>query len=287
MKPQFIGISSPQKRNIYIKEVDEPVLISSLHFHDLCELVWVEESYGKRIVGDNIDDFESGDLVLMGPNLPHIWHNDTVFHTRETGLRAKALVIYFPIDFLTGLSDDDSTVLLVQNFLDKTKRGLKFHGQTKALLIKQIREIKNSSGLKRLSIFLSMIDMMTTSDEYEPITSPAFEISLNKNDTKRIHNIYMYLMENFQSAIFLKDVAQLANLTPNAFCRFFKKHTSKSFSRFLNELRIAHACKLLPDKNLSITQICYQCGYQNLTNFNKFFRMIMDCNPSMYRNRFK
>ncbi|QNK61538.1 helix-turn-helix transcriptional regulator [Pedobacter sp. PAMC26386] len=287
MKPQFIGISSPQKKNIYIKEVDEPVLISSLHFHDLCELVWIEESYGKRIVGDNIDDFESGDLILMGPNIPHIWHNDTIFHTRETDLRAKALVVYFPIDFLMLLSDDDPTILLVQNFLNKTKRGLKFHGDTKKKLIEQLKEIKNSSGLKRLSNFLATIDIMAASDEYESLTSSAYEISLNENDTKRIHNIYVYLMENFKSDIFLIDVAQIANLTPNAFCRFFKKHTKKSFSRFLNELRIAHACKLLLDKNLSITNICYQCGYQNLTNFNKFFRMIMDCNPSLYRSRFK
>jgi AraC-like DNA-binding protein len=287
MKPQFIGISSPQKKNIYIKEVDEPVLISSLHFHDLCELVWIEESYGTRIVGDNIDDFESGDLVLMGPNLPHIWHNDTVFHTRETTLRAKASVIYFPIDFLVNLSDDNPTILLVQNFLNKTKRGLKFHGNTKTHITNHIKQIRNSSGLKKLAIFLSIIDIMTSSDEYVPITSSVFEIALNENDTKRIHDIYIYLMENFKSDIFLKDVAQIANLTPNAFCRFFKKHTRKSFSRFLNELRIAHACKLLLDKNLSVTNICYQCGYQNLTNFNKFFRMIMDCNPSMYRSRFK
>ncbi|KIO76764.1 transcriptional regulator [Pedobacter lusitanus] len=287
MKPQFVDISSPLKKNIYIKDVDEPVLISSLHFHDLCELVWIRESYGKRIVGDNVDDFESGDLVLMGPNLPHIWHNDTVFHTGETTLRAKASVIYFPVDFLVSLSDDTSTIILVQNFLNKTKRGLKFYGDTKIQIINHIRQIKNSSGLKKLAIFLSVIDIMTASDEYEPITSDAFEISLNENDTKRIHDIYIYLMENFKSDIFLKDVAQIANLTPNAFCRFFKKHTRKSFSRFLNELRIAHACKLLPDKNLSVTNICYQCGYQNLTNFNKFFRLIMDCNPSMYRNRFK
>ncbi|MBB6501960.1 AraC family transcriptional regulator [Pedobacter cryoconitis] len=287
MKPQFIGVSTPQQKNIYVKTVDKPVLNSPLHFHDLCELVWIEESYGKRIVGDSVADFKSGDLVLMGPNLPHIWHNDPVFHQSATDLRAKAVVVYFPVSFLMSLSDDDPTTLLLQNFLHQIKRGLKFQGNTRELLIDQIQQIRSTTGLKRTAIFLSMLNIMTDTCEYEFLTSNTFEASLNEIDNKRIHTLYVFLMENFSSEIFLKDVAQLVNLSPNAFCRFFKKHTRKPFSRFLNELRIAHACKLLPDKNLSIAYICYQCGYQNLTNFNKFFRLIMDCNPSTYRNRFK
>ena len=156
MKPQFIGVLTPRQKNIYVKTVDKPVLDSPLHFHDLCELVWIEESYGKRIVGDSVADFKSGDLVLMGPNLPHIWHNDPVFHHSATSLRAKAVVVYFPVSFLMSLSDDDPTTLLLQNFIRQIKRGLKFQGDTRQRLIDQIQQLKSATGLKRTAVFLNM-----------------------------------------------------------------------------------------------------------------------------------
>lgn len=283
MKPKLIEVTTLPKKGIHIKEVDQEYLSFPLHFHDFCELVLITESYGKRIVGDHVGSFNEGDLVLMGPNLPHIWNNDAVFQQQATALRAKAIVIYFPTDFLLELTDDDLTILTLQQLIRKAKRGLRFSGTSKDLLSDKIKTIIHKEGIAKIIDFLSIIDLMVHSEEVECLASETYQPVLNEQHVKRINEVYLYVMNHFQREIPLAEVAAIAHITPNAFCRFFKKHTQKSFSRFVNELRIGHACKLLLNKELSISQICYQSGYQNLTNFNKFFRLIMNKSAGQYR----
>lgn len=283
MKPKLIEVSSLPKKGIHIKEVDQEYLSFPLHFHGFCELVLVTESYGKRIVGDHVGSFNEGDLVLMGPQLPHIWNNDPVFHQQETTLRAKAIVIYFPPEFLLGLTDDDLTIFMLQQFIRKAERGLRFYGNSRDSIASKVKAIVHKKGIAKMIDFLSIIDLLANSADVEYLASETYQPSVNEQNLKRINDVYLYVMNHFQREISLAEVAAIANITPNAFCRFFKKHTQKSFSRFANELRIGHACKLLLDKELSISQVCYQSGYQNLTNFNKFFRLIMNKSAGQYR----
>ncbi|MGF7081933.1 AraC family transcriptional regulator [Mucilaginibacter sp. UYCu711] len=287
MKARFIEVSAPGRTKVYLKNVNEPHLSTPLHFHELCELVYISESYGKRIVGDNVQEFQPGDLVLMGPNLPHIWYNAPIYYEQNSELKARATVVYFPEDLLVNFLDDEQSVALVQNFMSKVSRGIRFYGDTLLEARQRLDEMDEHTGLKRLANLLLLCEQLINSDEYELLSSPGYHIRLNQSDTKRVHNIYVYVMEHFKEQITLNDVASLANLTPTAFCRFFKKHAGKSFSRFVNELRIAHACKLLYDLELPITAICYESGFQNMTNFNKFFRRIKNCSPSQYRSKIK
>ncbi|MEJ5090379.1 helix-turn-helix domain-containing protein [Sphingobacterium faecium] len=283
MKAQFIELSPPHEKTILIKQVDQEFLSNPLHFHELCELVLILESYGKRVVGNHVDSFNAGDLVLMGPNIPHIWRNDDIFLNPQHDERARAIVLYFPADFLLRLTDDQATISAMQQFIKRSKRGLRFHGQTLEKATELIKSLAQKKSFSRITGFLNLIELLHQANECENLASEGYKPSFSEQETNRINNVYIYVMQNFSEEVSLGVAAELVNMTPNAFCRFFKRHTQKSFSKFVNEMRIGHACKLLMNKQLSISEICYQSGYQNLTNFNKFFKTIMQKSPREYR----
>lgn len=287
MKAQLIDVSLSGIKSIQIKKVDQFFLDTPFHFHHLCELVWVEKSYGKRIVGDHVDNFDDGDLILMGPNLPHIWQNDQVFHRKKKGYRVKATVIYFPSDFLLNLTDEQTILRPTQELIRRSSRGLKFNGVTNQKVSAILSAISEEEGFKKIIHFLQAIDILSQSREYEYLASLSFKNLYDEKDTGRIHKVYQHLIQNFHRDIELQEVSNLCYMTPNAFCRFFKSRTQKSFTQFLNELRIGHACKLLHDENYSIADVCYECGYNNLANFNKFFKTITQTTPSEYRKKLK
>lgn len=283
MKAQFIEVGTPATRTIHIKKINTDYLQSPFHFHELCELVWIQESHGQRIVGDHIDHFLPGDLVLMGPNLPHIWLNDTTFQEVPVKGSVKSIVVYFPANFLQQLSEEEEIIAPVKRLVERAERGVRFTGNTQREVVKLLAGITRRKGLGKLLDFMQILELLTDSVEFEYLSSLQFENSFQPKDTARINVVYQYLMNNFSGDISLQEVAGLANMTPPAFCRYFKKHTGKSLTRFINEIRIGHACKLLLEDDLSIGEICYESGYQNLTNFNKFFRNIKGENPSQYR----
>jgi AraC-like DNA-binding protein len=130
---------------------------------------------------------------------------------------------------------------------------------------------------------LSILDLILNTEDWQFLSGESFSNIYNEKDTSRINNVYHFLMQHFSRDILLDEVAAVANMAPTAFCRYFKEHTGKTFSLFLNELRIKHACNLLLHPDKSISEICYECGYNNLTNFNKFFKKIVQKTPSAYR----
>ena len=285
MKPQLIDTPSSGKNTIQIKKVSTFFLESPFHFHHLCELVWVEESYGKRVVGDNIANFEAGDLVLMGPYLPHIWQNDPVFSLKKKSFRAKATVVYFPQDFYVNLSDEVSVIQPIQELIKKASRGLKFYGAAYKSATRLLSEISRMEGFEKILTFLQVINLLTHSREYEYLATVSYKNLQDERDAKRINVIYQFLMQNFHRNITLEEISAVGHMSPTAFCRFFKSRTQKSFIQFLNELRIGHACKLLQNKDYSIADACYESGYNNLANFNKFFKLITHKSPSEYRKQ--
>jgi len=283
MKAQLIDVNLLGARTIQIKKVSQFFLDTPFHFHHLCELVWIEESFGKRIIGDHVTNFENGDLVLMGPNLPHIWQNDESFYRKKKGCRARATVIYFPTDFLLNLTDEQNILILTQDLIKRSSRGLRFLGTTNQKVSNILSMMSEESGLKKIIHFLEVIEILSHSQEYDYLASISFKNLYDEKDTLRINKVYQFLMQNFHRDIELKEVADLCNMTPNAFCRFFKSRTQKSVTQFLNELRIGHASTLLQNDDYSISDVCYECGFNNLTNFNKFFKTFRLMTPSEYK----
>jgi AraC-like DNA-binding protein len=285
MKAQLIGLGPVTKKSIQIKLIDQKYLATPFHFHEMCELVFIEKSFGKRIVGDHVSNFKEGDLVLMGPNLPHVWLNDATFQHPRSKKSVRSIVIYFPPDFLLNLTDDDSITSLAEELIMRSQRGLWFYGKTQELIIEKINTLMHEKGLKKMLAFLSIVDIMSESNEFHYLASIGYKNSYSLKDTHRLNEIYHYLNKNFTRKITLQDAAHKVNMSPSAFCRFFKLRTQKSFSVFINELRVSYARRLLLNNESSITSIAFECGYQNLTNFNKFFKRITGETPSQFKKQ--
>lgn len=286
MKAHLIEVDVYREHFISFKKLEQQHFESPFHFHQLCEMNYVIESFGKRIVGDHISNFSSGDFVFMNSSLPHIWYNDPLYFRDSTLPPAQAIVTYFNPNFLLQLTSDQQYKAKIENFLDRGKRGMRFYGDTQKKAVDKLGKILNRNPLEKIIDFIEIFNLLLESNEYECLASVGYQHSFNEKDTERMNNVYQYLIKNFTEPISLRQIASVANLTPPAFCNFFKKRTQKSFSEFLNELRIGHSCKLLQNRELTIGDVGFQSGYQNMTHFNSFFKKITKKTPSQYRKEF-
>jgi len=286
MKARLIDPGLASHKTVRIKHVDQFYLDTPFHFHDACELVLIEESFGKRVVGDHIAHFSEGDLVLIGANLPHIWQNNSLFFLKKSGYRVKATVVYFSPDFLLHVANDNVSHKLLVTLLDKASRGMHFGGSTQQAVCSKLLQLQKAEGLKVISIFLEIMDQLCRSDEFQFLASEGYKNSYTIKDTGRFNDVYQFLINNFHRSISLEEIAGVAHMSPTAFCRYFKNRTQKSLTRFLMELRIGHACKLLQNIDYTISDVCYECGYNNTVHFNKSFKAVMKETPSTYKKKF-
>ncbi len=283
MKAQLIETGLYKKKHFRVKKVDQYYLDVPFHFHESCELVLIEESFGKRVIGDHIGNFQEGDLVLMGPNLPHVWLNDSIFYRKIKGNEVKAVVIYFSSSLLMELADETDLTQTVGELIHRAQRGIQITGETRRLVAQELSRIHLEEGFKKISAFFTIIDMLNNSTDFKYLASEGYTNSYSHNDTERFNNVYQHLVNNFHREISLNEVAGIAKMSPNAFCRYFKKRTQKSLVRFINELRIGHACKLLQTPEYSVSDVSYECGFNNLVNFNKCFKNITQKTPGLFR----
>ena len=288
MKPELI-VDAPiiGEKKIWVKKIYKPHFDHPFHFHKLCELTWVENGHGKLIIGDFVGNFAEGELILASPELPHIWQCDPVYYKKKKKLYTKAIGLYFPLEFINRVTDDTASISLYNDLMHRAERGLRFHGQTRLKIIEKVKEVTQCSGLVQLCTFLQIIDMLSKSKESIALASIGYKSSTNENDMERFNDVYQFLLRNFSRDIMLEEVARICNMTPNAFCRYFKQKTQKTFTRFLNEIRIGHARKLLQNENYSIKDICYECGYNNPVNFFSFFKQITGQTPKAFRQNMK
>lgn len=285
MKARLIDTGLDANRQFRVKHVDEHFLNSPFHFHESCEIVLIEEGYGKRIVGDHIEDFDKGDLVFMGPNLPHIWQNDNLYFQKRKDLRVKATVLYFEPAMVLSLVAGTDESAAVQSLFTKACRGLSVKSGTHTHLLERFHAIHATDGLKRLSVFLEIIDILSKSNDYDYLASDNYRNAMTIKDAGRFNDVYQFLITNFHREIPLEEIAGVAKMSPTAFCRYFKARTQKSFVTFLQEIRVSHACKLLRQDKLSVMEVALESGYNNLVNFNKCFKGITSLSPSEYRKK--
>lgn len=284
MKANLITVGVNDSDAVSVKKINEHHYSSPFHFHKICELNHVVSSCGKRIVGDNIDNFAEGDLVLMSPDLPHIWYNDpSILNSPPKSSLARAVVVYFPIDFLDKLTCDPLVLQRIRKLMEKANRGLRFFGATQKAVAASLSTIADKNGFDKIIAFLEIINILSESKEFEALASVGYTHNFNQRDTERMNNVFKYLMQHFTDPITLQEIADIANMTPPAFSGFFRKRTQKCFTTFLNEIRIGHACKLLQEPDLPISDICYSSGFQNFTHFNKLFKQFTGKVPREYR----
>ena len=289
MKAELI-VDAPilDTKQIWIKKIIKPHFDHPFHFHQFCELVWIEKGFGKIIVGDYAGIFSEGELIMEGPELPHLWICDDIFYKHKRNLYTKAYGLYFPPNLVPNITDDPESITLFNGLLDKAQRGLRFYGETKEQIIDLFQKMINSKGLQQMGYFLAVMHTLNKTSEFEYLASAGYEHKFNNNhDLDRFNDVYQFLLTNFHRDIGLDEVAEICHLTPTAFCRFFKNRSEKTFIRFLNEIRIGHACKLLQNDKYPIKDIYYECGYNNPVNFFKTFKLLTKKTPKEYQDNIK
>jgi AraC-like DNA-binding protein len=256
------------------------------HFHPEYELVYILESEGKRFVGDKIGNFQPGDLVLLGPNLPHWYRNDQVYYTDDPQLQAASIVVQFTIDFLGDTFLFTPEMAKIHQVLQKAQRGLEIYGSLREKIVGMMLEIRSLKGMDRLLQLLAILNLISKSEKYHVLSNKGPSVGINENDPKRINKIYEYVMNHFKEPISIEEASDLIHMSPSTFCRFFKKRTRNTFTYFLNEVRISYACKLLIEEDLSITEICYESGYNNISYFNRQFKAHKKLTPQAFRTEY-
>lgn len=282
MEPLLHDVRSLLKNSIYVKELNLPFLDDKFHYHNTYEICYILKSNGKRIIGDNIEYFTDGDLTLLAPHVPHISYSDQD-HGLKDDSQVHALVVYFNPDWLTENHLNSPELIKVRELFENMKRGIKIFGQTKKKVVRSIFKLKSSTGLEGIITLLDILVVVSKSEEYACLASEGYCQLNSQREEKRIDEVYQYVNQNFKDKIMLEEIASIANLTPTAFCKYFKNRTSKTFSNFVNEIRIGHACKLLCKEKLNISQICFESGFNNLTSFNRNFKQFTKMMPSEYK----
>ena len=286
MKPHFLKVSLEPQYSFSVRRDQVPYFYNRLHFHPEVELVYIHKGTGAQFMGSTISRFSPGDLILVGSNLPHMWGCDEeYFEAGNNSLTAEATVVHFHPNFLGegffNLPEHRSYGLL----LAKAKQGLRIGGETKQKVLKLMRRLRKAKAGDRVLLLLLILHRLARSTETEIIAATDFTAPLSETDTSRLNSIYHYILQNFHEPISLETVASIAAISPRSFCRYFKLHTRKTFSGFLIEVRIAHACKLLQQEDKTVCEVCYESGFNNLSNFYRLFKKQMNITPLEYKRK--
>ncbi|PWL37398.1 AraC family transcriptional regulator [Flagellimonas aquimarina] len=251
------------------------------HYHPELELVYIKGGSGKRQIGSHVSYFRDGDLILIGSNLPHCGFTDKL-----TGNKSETLV-HMKADFLGSDFFDIPEMKNIQKLFEVSKGGIAFFGKTKTKVGEKMEILEYQTDFQRLLSILNILNQLATSEEIKVLNGEGFSMETEVKDNDRINIVFNHVKSNFKEDISLDEIANIVSMTVPSFCRYFKKITNKTFTQFVNEYRLVHASKLLAEQPISITQVCYDSGFNNFSHFNKSFKAFTGQNPSEYRNQLK
>lgn len=279
LKPQFEKIQNSIGSSFSIRkfEKENPNGEPSWHFHPELELVCIADGNGKRHIGSHISYYDKGDLIMIGPNLPHFGFTD------RFGKSQKEIVIQMREDFLGKDFFLIPEMNAIKKLFNRSKTGLTFYGNIKEEISERMNDLLHVTSFERITSFLNILQKLALTTEYNDLKAGDISVETSRKEDDRIKIIYRYIRNNFQEVIPLEVISQEVGMTVPAFCRYFKKTTRKTFTEFLNEFRVVHACKLLTEENKNVTEICYDCGFNNFSHFAKKFKKITSCTPTEYR----
>jgi len=252
------------------------------HFHPEYEILYIIEGTGTSFVGNNTEHFKSGDLALIGSNLPHFWRSDEMYYNEESTLKINYIVIQFPGDIFRDKLFNYPEFNIIQQLLDRTSRGIRFLPPFSQQAGKSIIKLAKSEGFDRIIRLLQLLHEFAKTNHYKILAGELYNKQSHDFKDDRLTKVLHYLNTAYLDKIMLEKIAALANLHPSAFCRYFKDKTGKSLTEYVNDMRISYACKLILEENMSVSQICFESGFNNLSNFNRIFKRNTGFTPTNY-----
>ena len=254
-----------------------PNLVPFWHFHPELEIVYIKHGSGKRHIGNHISYYNGGDLIFLGPNLPHYGFTD-----RLSGDNSE-IVVQMKETFLGKNFFTLPEMANIQQLFERSKSGLSFYGNTRDKVGARLTDMFYMDEFDKLMEFLKILQILANSKEYNVLNASGVTLIVQGQDTDRIDTIYKYVRSHFTELILLEDIASMVNMTVPSFCRYFKRVTGKTFTEFVNEFRIVHACKLLSEERHTIAEVCFESGFNNFSHFNRLFKQKTGISPNNYR----
>jgi AraC-like DNA-binding protein len=284
MKPQLINIKLDSTHSFSVRQDMIPNINNRWHYHKELELIFLQKGTGTQFVGDSIRQFEAGDVVLVGSNLPHFWRYDDAYFSDLTSSKPYSTVAHLTENFFGNAFNNLPENAELKILFEEAKRGILIPRKESLTLGNLIEETFRTSGLERTIFILRSLKEIINTENKIFLASEGFKYEYSENETDRLNTIYQYTMQNYKETIYLEKVAETINLVPNSFCRYFKSRTGKTYSQFLIEIRITNACKLLTENKMPVKQICFESGFKNFSCFYKNFKKMYGVTPQKYQD---
>jgi len=281
---KVIPFQVPQtKKEAFRVQVDRlPHFYDKLHQHHEVQIMLIEKGEGTLIAGDYVGRFKPEEIYIIGSNQAHVFRSDDQHMASSHGIRAASLSIMFDEKYLGEHFWHLDEMEPTRQLLQKAARGMKIRGKAHEKIRNLMLYVANQEGVERLITFFTIIKVLSETTEYDLLSVSTSMESNGHGEGKRMNDILQLTFGESHRKIYIDEVARAANLSTEAFCRYFKTRTGKTYTNFLNEVRVSHACKLLIDKDLSIQDVCYKSGFSNLSNFNRIFKRVTGKTPSRY-----
>jgi AraC-like DNA-binding protein len=281
MKAVYEKVSTDASRFFLVKRRADPCFEFLWHYHPELELTLITRSRGRRLVGDHIEDYQDGDLVLLGPNLPHTWCS---FPTPPS-VRHEAVVVQFGADLLAGL--DGRKLGPVRDLFRRCERGLRFDGATRDEVAARMVELHRQSPLTQLAELLLILDRLSRSDDGHLLSSRTLAPQPQPDGAHPIDKVCKFINERYVGRVPLAQAARVAGMSESAFSRFFHRTTGRTYTDYVNELRLGHACRLLIETERGIADIAGAAGFSNLSYFNRYFLRSKKVPPTRFRKEYR
>lgn len=255
-------------------------------YHPEYEIMYIKKSSGTWMIGDHIGNFQSGEIIILGPNVPHSLRFDPKYIMEKGGKKGEAIIVIFPKEIFSNEFLRYPEAKEIQKILHLAEQGLRITGNAKELIPIVMEKMLTCTPGWRLLNLLEVLQIMAENSQYETLSSKGFLYTPNKLDDNRINTIFEFTFNNYANNITIEPVAALLDMTKYSFCRYFKRITGKTYFQFLVEVRIGKACRLLIEENMNVTEICYLCGYNSISHFNHQFRTIKNRSPLEYKHKY-
>lgn len=278
---EFEKIIASARQSFFWAHASAPKLIQPYHYHPEYEILHIRDGHGRRLVGNTIVHFGPGDLVFIGPQVPHVWMS------APDCTRCETIFVQFLPDFLGAGFFDRPEMRSVRRLMDLSQRGVVFDSEVRREVIEQLEAFDFLNETERLLALLNILVRMSGDAAAHPLGFGVSNARLNRGHEARIDRVFQHLNQHLTEPIVQADIARSVGMSPATFSRLFRRTTGRSFMRVVNELRIDQVCRRLTESSQTIAEIAFDCGYETLSHFNRQFRRIMKTTPRQYRRHLR
>lgn len=285
MQPLYFKVPRLKDETIKVECWELDNFFEPIHYHEDFQITLIQEGEGSLFVAESVVDFKKEDIYLFGKNLPHVFRNNQYCFPGDNSMKSKAISVFFNQDALRNSLQDIPESYGIQKLLEHSVYGIKVSDNVKPFLSEKLQELTKKNNFQKYLGLLEILESVSKDNRLDFISSLGIPIHSVQENMPKINLVFDFVRNHYQEKITLEQIAEMVNMSPTAFCRYFKYKSQKTFSRFLIEVRIANACRLMLQNDFNTAEACYNCGYNNLSNFHKHFKSITGMTPLVFRGK--